>query len=226
MKQQNNWHLSQLPRNNPLHVASTRECLETREYFYLPDVLPVTQPTVSRKWRKHKALTQTGRPASYFLYPHGEWEEWVLHILRQLPQEIKMVITACNLDDSIVKRFYIVLYRCTARARAHTRTHMRAHTHTRARARAHTHTHTSLMALFPGQPRWASTRKVKPMWILMKQETVSGSGISWAICKSAPCSRQTTTPAPHHFVFTGRMPFLPPNQQRQSTEDVQHGEKL
>jgi len=35
---------------------------------------------------------------------------------------------------------------------------------------------------------------------------------------SAPCSRQTTTPAPHHSVFAGRMPFLPPNQQRQSTE--------
>jgi len=29
------------------------------------------------------------------------------------------------------------------------------------------------------------------------QETVSGSGI----CKSAPCSRETTTPAPHHSVF-------------------------
>ena len=35
----------------------------------------------------------------------------------------------------------------------------------------------------------------------MKQETVSGSGISWAICKSAPCSRQTTIAAPHHSVF-------------------------
>ena len=29
----------------------------------------------------------------------------------------------------------------------------------------------------------------------------SGSGISWAICKSAPRPRQTTTPAPHHSVF-------------------------
>jgi len=37
-------------------------------------------------------------------------------------------------------------------------------------------------------------------------------------CKSAPRSRQITTPAPYHSVFTGRMPFLPPNQQRQSTE--------
>jgi len=44
------------------------------------------------------------------------------------------------------------------------------------------------------------------------------SGISWAICKSAPCSRQTTTPAPHHCFFTVRMPLMPPNQQRQSTE--------
>ena len=47
---------------------------------------------------------------------------------------------------------------------------------------------------------------------------MSCSGISWAICKFAPRSRQITTPAPHHSVFTGRMPFLPPNQQRQSTE--------
>ena len=47
---------------------------------------------------------------------------------------------------------------------------------------------------------------------------MSGSGISWAICKSAPRSRLITTPAPHHSVLTGRMPFLPPNQQRQSTE--------
>ena len=63
------------------------------------------------------------------------------------------------------------------------------------------HTHTRLTAPFPGQPGWAGTRKVKPIWILLKQETVSGSGISWAICKSAPCSRQITTPAPHHSVF-------------------------
>ena len=44
-------------------------------------------------------------------------------------------------------------------------------------------------------------RKVKPMGILLKQQTVSSSGISWAICKSAPLSRPITTPAPHHSVF-------------------------
>ena len=41
-------------------------------------------------------------------------------------------------------------------------------------------THTRLTALCPGLPGWAGTRKVKPIWILLKQETVSGSGISWA----------------------------------------------
>jgi len=40
-----------------------------------------------------------------------------------------------------------------------------------------THTYTRLMALCPGLPGWAGTRKVKPIWILLKQETVSGSGI-------------------------------------------------
>jgi len=43
---------------------------------------------------------------------------------------------------------------------------------------AHTHTHAHLTVLFPGLPRWAGTRKVKPIWILLKQETVSGSSIS------------------------------------------------
>ena len=72
-----------------------------------------------------------------------------------------------------------------------------------------------------GLRRWVGTRKVKPIWILLKQETASGSGISWAICKSAPHSRQITMPAPHHSsFFTGRMPFLPPNQQHQSTEGI------
>ena len=30
---------------------------------------------------------------------------------------------------------------------------------------------------------------------------MSGSGISWAVCKSASRSRQITMPAPHHSVF-------------------------
>jgi len=67
--------------------------------------------------------------------------------------------------------------------------------------REHTHTHTNLTALYPGLPGWAGTRKVQSIWILLKQETVGGSGIRWAICKSAPRSRQITMPAPHQSVF-------------------------
>ena len=32
-------------------------------------------------------------------------------------------------------------------------------------------------------------QRVKPIWLLLKQETVSGNGISWAVCKSAHRSR-------------------------------------
>ena len=40
-----------------------------------------------------------------------------------------------------------------------------------------------------------------------------GSGVNWTICKQfAPCSRQITTPTPHHSISTGRMIFLAPNQ--------------
>jgi len=55
-------------------------------------------------------------------------------------------------------------------------------------------------------------QKCKPIWILLKQESVSGSGISWAICKSAPRSRQITTPAPRRSVFykPGALPAAQP----------------
>jgi len=36
---------------------------------------------------------------------------------------------------------------------------------------------------------------------LLEQEIVSGSGISWVICKSASHPRQITTPASDHSVF-------------------------
>ena len=64
----------------------------------------------------------------------------------------------------------------------------------------HTHTHTFNGPLSRTN-RVSRYQKGKPMWILLKQETVSGSSICWAICKPAPRSRQITTPAPHHSVF-------------------------
>jgi len=85
----------------------------------------------------------------------------------------------------------------------------------------HTHTH-PFNGPFPGLPGLAGTRKVKPIWILLKQETVSGSGISWAICKSATRSRQITTPASHHSVFY-RPDALPAAQPTASKHlDLEH----
>jgi len=81
-------------------------------------------------------------------------------------------------------------------------------------------THTRLKALFPGLPRWAGTRKVKPTWTLLKHERVSGCGISWAICKqSAPHSRQITTATPHLSIFTGRMLFLTVSKHHRSQNE-------
>jgi len=43
----------------------------------------------------------------------------------------------------------------------------------------HTHTHTHpFNGPFPGLPRWAGTRKVKPIWILLKQEPVVDDVVS------------------------------------------------
>jgi len=89
------------------------------------------------------------------------------------------------------------------------------------------HTHHRLTALCPGLPRLAGSRKVKPVWILLTQETVSGSGISWAAGPYAslhlapdrqPLQHPTTQ------CFAGSVPFLPPNQQHQRTDgsDIEH----
>ena len=64
------------------------------------------------------------------------------------------------------------------------------------------------------------TRKGETNLDLLEEEIVSGSGICWAICRSAPHPRQPQQ-HPTTQLFTGRMPFLPPNQQHQSTEGAQ-----
>jgi len=78
-----------------------------------------------------------------------------------------------------------------------------------------THTHTRLTALFSGTTRVSRYQKGKTNLDFTEQETVSGSGIRWALCKSARCSRQITTPAPHHSVFY-RGDALPAAQRTES----------
>jgi len=76
-----------------------------------------------------------------------------------------------------------------------------------------------LMASFPGQPGYASTS------LDLSEARDYGvwgcTSISWTIWKqSAFRCRQITTPTHHRSIFTGRMLFLTPNQQRQRTEGL------
>jgi len=81
-----------------------------------------------------------------------------------------------------------------------------AHTHTHARTHTRTHTHTQPfygpLEFCPELIGWAGNRKVIPErktnLDLLEQQTVSGSGNSWAICKSSPWPRCITMPASHH----------------------------
>ena len=73
--------------------------------------------------------------------------------------------------------------------------HIYTHRQTQTQTQTHTHTHTHT-----------------------HRQTVSGSGISWAICVSTSLQTDNHTGTSPLSFFTGWMPFLPPNQQRQSTE--------
>jgi len=56
-----------------------------------------------------------------------------------------------------------------------------------ARMRARTHTRTHLMA-FSGTIQVSQYQKYKTNLDFTEARQIEGSGISWAVCKSAPCS--------------------------------------
>ena len=58
-----------------------------------------------------------------------------------------------------------------------------------------------VIGLLSGNTRVSRCQKSKTNLDFTEPRTVSGSGISWAIYKSAPHPRQIITPAPHHSVF-------------------------
>ena len=62
------------------------------------------------------------------------------------------------------------------------------------------HTHSCLMALCPGLPGLAGTRKEASLDFTEARDS-EWQWHQWAICKSAPCSRQIAMPAPHHSVY-------------------------
>jgi len=100
-----------------------------------------------------------------------------------------------------------------SRLSTHARTHARTHTHT--------HTHTRLTDLYPGLPGWAGTSVCKT-----SLDFTEARDIEWQwhqlghmqVCTSLQTDNHAST-SPLSF-FTGRLPFLPPNQQRQSTEGI------
>ena len=65
---------------------------------------------------------------------------------------------------------------------------------------AHTHTH-PFNGSFSGTTRVSRYQEGTTNLDFTEATDVSGSGISWAACKSAPRSRQLTTPTPHRSIF-------------------------
>jgi len=84
----------------------------------------------------------------------------------------------------------------------------------------HTHAHTRLTTLFLGLPGWASTRKLKPISGFYSSKR---QWVAVAVASAGPYASLHLAPdrQPHQhpttLFFTGQMPFLPPNQQHQST---------
>jgi len=73
------------------------------------------------------------------------------------------------------------------------------------------HTHTRLTALCPGLPRWASTRKVKPIWILLKQEKWQWNPLGHIqLCTSLQTDNHARTP-PLSFLQAGCPSCRPTN---------------
>jgi len=65
----------------------------------------------------------------------------------------------------------------------------------------HTRTHTRLTALCPGLPGWSNTRKVKPIWILLKQEWQWLQLGRMQVCTSLQRDNHASTPPLRYIIF-------------------------
>jgi len=77
------------------------------------------------------------------------------------------------------------------------------------------HTHNRFTALFPGPPGWAGARR-ELLDFMVQGKINRGRHTDHPAGRHSVRTNQCQPP-PSPF-FTGRMPFLPPNQQCQSTE--------
>jgi len=82
--------------------------------------------------------------------------------------------------------------------------------------------HNHFTTLFPGPPGWAGARRGELMDFMVQGKINRGRHTNHPDgCHSIQTSNQYPPPSP--IFFTGRMPFLPPNKQRQTTAYVPHG---
>ena len=88
------------------------------------------------------------------------------------------------------------------------------HTHTRTHARTHTNT---LNGLFSGTAQVSRYQKGKN---ILDFTEASDSEWKWHQLGMQVCTSLQHPTSHHSKFFTGRKPFLPPNQQCQSTEGI------
>jgi len=81
----------------------------------------------------------------------------------------------------------------------------------------HLHTHNRFTALFPGPPGWAGGRR-ELLDFMVQGKINRGRHTDHPAGRHSSRTNQCPPPPSPPIFFAGQMPFLPPNQQRQSTE--------
>jgi len=81
---------------------------------------------------------------------------------------------------------------------------------------AHHHHHNRFTALFPGPSGWAGARR-ELLDFMVQGKINGGRHTDHPVGRHSIQTNQCLLPPSPH-IFTGRMPFLSPNQQHQSTE--------
>jgi len=90
------------------------------------------------------------------------------------------------------------------------------------------HHHNRFTILFSGPPWWAGARK-ELLDLTTQGKIKKGRYTDHPARRHSIQTNQCPSPPSPHIFFTGRMPFLPPNQQHQSTEGIyisKHGRKF
>ena len=130
------------------------------------------------------------------------------------------VISAPRGSDEMVTQLLLVfaLHRRLRTQTLHTQTHNnRRSTNT---AHCYTHTHNRFTALFPGPSGWAGARR-ELLDFMVQGNINTGRHTDHPAGRHSIRTNQCPSP-PSPIFFTGRMPFLPFNQHRQSTEGMYH----